>query len=402
MGLIVQKFGGTSVGTVERIIAVAERIKETQDQGNQVVVVVSARSGVTNELVARAKEINDFPGAREMDLLLSIGEQESIALTAMALHKLGVSAVSRTGPQAGIVTDFAHTKARIQKVSGGDIRERLLEGNVVIVAGFQGMNREGHITTLGRGGSDLSAIALAAALKADICQIYTDVDGVYTADPRIVSTAKKMETISYEEMLELASSGTKVMQSRAVEFAQKYRVVFEVKSSFNKNQGTIVKEETSMESVLVSGVALDKNQSKITVKNIPDRPGAAADLFSKLDHAKIIVDMIIQNVGRNGVANLSFTVPKDDVRDAIEAIRAIVKEWGYGEVEEPEKIAILSIVGVGMRSHSGVAAKLFGALSEAGVNIKTISTSEIKVAVALELKDADVATVKVHDAFGLN
>ena len=402
MGLIVQKFGGTSVGTVERIIAVAERIKETQDQGNQVVVVVSARSGVTNELVARAKEINDFPGAREMDLLLSIGEQESIALTAMALHKLGVSAVSRTGPQAGIVTDFAHTKARIQKVSGGDIRERLLEGNVVIVAGFQGMNREGHITTLGRGGSDLSAIALAAALKADICQIYTDVDGVYTADPRIVSTAKKMETISYEEMLELASSGTKVMQSRAVEFAQKYRVVFEVKSSFNKNQGTIVKEETSMESVLVSGVALDKNQSKIMVKNIPDRPGAAADLFSKLDHAKIIVDMIIQNVGRNGVANLSFTVPKDDVRDAIEAIRAIVKEWGYGEVEEPEKIAILSIVGVGMRSHSGVAAKLFGALSEAGVNIKTISTSEIKVAVALELKDADVATVKVHDAFGLN
>lgn len=402
MGLIVQKFGGTSVGTIERIMAVAKRIKETQDLGNQVVVVVSARSGVTNELVARAKEINDFPGAREMDLLLSIGEQESIALTAMALHKLGVSAVSRTGPQAGIVTDFAHTKARIQKVSGGDIRERLLEGNIVIVAGFQGMNREGHITTLGRGGSDLSAIALAAALQADVCQIYTDVDGVYTADPRIVPTAKKMQTISYEEMLELASSGTKVMQSRAVEFAQKYKVVFEVRSSFNKNRGTIVKEETSMESVLVSGVALDKNQSKITVKNIPDRPGAAADLFSKLDQAKIIVDMIIQNVGRNGVANLSFTVPKEDVRDAIEAIRAIVKEWGSGEVEEPEKIAILSIVGVGMRSHSGVAAKLFGALSEAGVNIKTISTSEIKVAVALELKDADKATIKVHDAFGLN
>ena len=402
MGLIVQKFGGTSVGTIERIMAVAKRIKETQDLGNQVVVVVSARSGVTNELVARAKEINDFPGAREMDLLLSIGEQESIALTAMALHKLGVSAVSRTGPQAGIVTDFAHTKARIQKVSGGDIRERLLEGNVVIVAGFQGMNREGHITTLGRGGSDLSAIALAAALQADVCQIYTDVDGVYTADPRIVPTAKKMQTISYEEMLELASSGTKVMQSRAVEFAQKYKVVFEVRSSFNKNLGTIVKEETSMEAVLVSGVALDKNQSKITVKNIPDRPGAAADLFSKLDQANIIVDMIIQNVGRNGVANLSFTVPKDDVRDAIESIRAIVKEWGYGEVEEPEKIAILSIVGVGMRSHSGVAAKLFGALSEAGVNIKTISTSEIKIAVALELKDADIATIKVHDAFGLN
>ena len=402
MGLIVQKFGGTSVGTVERIMAVAKRIKETQDQGNQVVVVVSARSGVTNELVARAKEINDFPGAREMDLLLSIGEQESIALTAMALHKLGVSAVSRTGPQAGIVTDFAYTKARIQKVSGGDIRKRLLDGNIVIVAGFQGMNREGHITTLGRGGSDLSAIALAAALQADVCQIYTDVDGVYTADPRIVPSAKKMETISYEEMLELASSGTKVMQSRAVEFAQKYRVIFEVRSSFNKNRGTIVKEETSMESVLVSGVALDKNQSKITVKNIPDRPGAAADLFSKLDQAKIIVDMIIQNVGRNGVANLSFTVPKEDVRDAIEAIRAIVKELGSGEVEEPEKIAILSIVGVGMRSHSGVAAKLFGALSEAGVNIKTISTSEIKVAVALELKDADIATVKVHDAFGLN
>ena len=402
MGLIVQKFGGTSVGTVDRIVAVAKRIQETQDLGNQVVVVVSARSGVTNELVARAKKINDFPDAREMDLLLSIGEQESIALTTMALHKLGIPAVSRTGSQAGIITDFAHTKARIQKVSGGDIRERLSEGNVVIVAGFQGMNRDGHITTLGRGGSDLSAVALAAALNADFCEIYTDVDGVYTADPRIVSSAKKMKAISYEEMLELASSGTKVMQSRAVEFAQKYRVVFEVRSSFNNNRGTIVREEKSMESVLVSGVALDKNQSKITVKNIPDRPGAAADLFSKLDHANIIVDMIIQNVGRNGVANLSFTVPKEDVRNAIEAIQAILKAWGCGEVEEPEKIAILSVVGVGMRSHSGVAAKLFGALSQAGVNIKTISTSEIKVAVALDLEDADGATVKVHDAFGLN
>lgn len=402
MGLIVQKFGGTSVGTVDRIVAVAKRIQETQDLGNQVVVVVSARSGVTNELVARAKKINDFPDAREMDLLLSIGEQESIALTTMALHKLGIPAVSRTGSQAGIITDFAHTKARIQKVSGGDIRERLSEGNVVIVAGFQGMNRDGHITTLGRGGSDLSAVALAAALNADFCEIYTDVDGVYTADPRIVPSAKKMKAISYEEMLELASSGTKVMQSRAVEFAQKYRVVFEVRSSFNNNRGTIVREEKSMESVLVSGVALDKNQSKITVKNIPDRPGAAADLFSKLDHANIIVDMIIQNVGRNGVANLSFTVPKEDVRNAIEAIQAILKAWGCGEVEEPEKIAILSVVGVGMRSHSGVAAKLFGALSQAGVNIKTISTSEIKVAVALDLEDADGATVKVHDAFGLN
>ena len=402
MGLIVQKFGGTSVGSVDRIVAVAKRIQETQSQGNQVVVVVSARSGVTNELVARAKKINDFPGAREMDLLLSIGEQESIALTAMALHKLGTPAVSRTGSQAGIITDFAHTKARIQKVIGGDIRERLSEGNVVIVAGFQGMSRDGHITTLGRGGSDLSAIALAAALNADFCEIYTDVDGVYTADPRIVPSAKKMKAISYEEMLELASSGTKVMQSRAVEFAQKYRVVFEVRSSFNNNRGTIVREEKSMESVLVSGVALDKNQSKITVKNIPDRPGAAADLFLKLDHANIIVDMIIQNVGRNGVANLSFTVPKEDVRNAIEAIQAILKQWGCGEVEEPEKIAILSVVGVGMRSHSGVAAKLFGALSQAGVNIKTISTSEIKVAVALDLEDADGATVKVHDAFGLN
>lgn len=402
MAVIVQKYGGTSVGSVERIKEVALRIKATVDQGHKVVVVVSARGGVTNELISRAKEINAQPAEREMDMLLSIGEQETIALTAMALDAIGVPAVSRTGPQAGIVTDFAHTKARIQKIDGGDIRDQLSEGNVVIVAGFQGMSRKGHITTLGRGGSDLSAIALAAALKADLCQIYTDVDGVYTADPRIVPNAKKLEQISYEEMLELASSGTKVMQSRAVEFAQKYKVVFEVRSSFNHNPGTIVKEEASLEDVLVSGVAIDKNQTKITINDVPDKPGAAADIFRALDDARVIVDMIIQNVGANGVANLSFTVLRDDERKARQAILALIEKWGCGTVSEPFDIAILSVVGVGMRSHSGVAATLFRALGDNDINIQTISTSEIKIAVAIDLEMANKAANVAHEAFGLD
>lgn len=402
MAIIVQKFGGTSVGSVERIKEVALRIKSTVEEGHKVVVVVSARGGVTNELISRAREINSQPAEREMDMLLSIGEQETIALTAMALDAIGVPAVSRTGPQAGIVTDFAHTKARIQKIDGGDILDQLNQGNVVIVAGFQGMSKMGHITTLGRGGSDLSAIALAAAVKADLCQIYTDVDGVYTADPRIVPDACKLEEISYEEMLELASSGTKVMQSRAVEFAQKFNVVFEVRSSFNHNSGTIVKEEASLEDVLVSGVAIDKNQSKITVSGVPDRPGAAADIFQVLDDSRVIVDMIIQNVGKNGIANLSFTVLRDDVIKAKSAIEGLIEQWGSGQVAEPLDIAILSVVGVGMRSHSGVAATLFRALAENDINIETISTSEIKIAVAIDTEVADKATQVVHAAFGLD
>ena len=286
MSLIVQKYGGTSVGDIDRIKNVAQRVKETYAAGHQVVVVVSARSGVTNELIGRAKALNPHPDEREMDMLLAVGEQETIALTAMALHAIGVPAVSRTGLQAGILTDPAHTRARITSISGGDLKQQLDEGKVVILAGFQGHSADGQITTLGRGGSDLSAIAIAAALKADLCQICTDVDGVYTADPRVVPDAKKLDAISYEEMLELASSGSKVMQNRAVEFAQKFNVVFEVRSSFNNNPGTIVKEEVaSMEDVVVSGVALDKNQAKIVVSDLPDRPGTAAKLFQALGAA---------------------------------------------------------------------------------------------------------------------
>jgi aspartate kinase len=402
MALIVQKFGGTSVADVDRIRNVAERVKASYDAGNQIVVVVSARSGVTNELIGRAKALNPKPDDREMDMLLAVGEQETIALTAMALHSLGVPAVSRTGLQAGILTDPAHTRARITKISGGDIPEQLSAGKVVILAGFQGHSSDGQITTLGRGGSDLSAIAIAAALNADLCQICTDVDGVYTADPRIVSSARKLDEIAYEEMLELASSGSKVMQNRAVEFARKFNVVFEVRSSFNNNPGTIVKEEAaSMEDVVVSGVALDKNQARIVVSELPDQPGTAAGLFQSIASAGVSVDMIVQNIGRDGKANMTFTVPRDDVARAQEGVVSAFAE-SDGVQFESSDIAKVSVVGVGMRSHSGVAATLFEALAEAKVNIQLVSTSEIKISVGIDPADAEEATRIVHDAFGLD
>ncbi len=400
MPLIVQKYGGTSVGDVTCIKNVAQRVKETYDAGNQVVVVVSARFGVTNDLVARAKAINSTPDEREMDMLLTVGEQETIALTAMALHALGVPALSRTGREAGILTDSAHTRARITSISGGDIFEQLDAGKVVILAGFQGQSPEGQITTLGRGGSDLSAIAIASALNADICQICTDVDGVYTADPRVVPNATRMKEISYEEMLELASSGSKVMQNRAVEFARKYNVVFEVRSSFNNNPGTIVKKEVvSMEDVVVSGVALDKNQSKIVVSDLPDRPGIAAKLFKALASADISVDMIVQNLGRRGKANMTFTVPCDDIYRAKKVVTESFPDEAHGKLFEASDIAKISVVGVGMRSHSGVAARLFEALAEADVNVQLVSTSEIKISVGIDPKEAEEATRIVHDAF---
>ncbi len=403
MALIVQKYGGTSVADVERIQNVARRVKESYDSGNQVVVVVSARSGVTNELVKRAYQLNPNPDEREMDLLLSVGEQETIALTAMALHALGIPAVSRTGSQAGIETDPAHTRARILRITGGDIREQIDAGKVVILAGFQGHSPEGQVTTLGRGGSDLSAIAIAAALKADLCQIFTDVDGVYTADPRIVPLAKKIESISYEEMLEMASAGSKVMQNRAVEFAQKFKVLFEVRSSFNNNPGTIVKEEVpSMEDVVVSGVALDKNQAKLVVSDLPDRAGTAAQLFQTIADAGVSVDMIVQNIGREGKANMTFTVTRDDVKRAEKAVKAAFPELEAGEGFEASEIAKVSVVGVGMRTHSGVAATLFEALAEAAVNIQLISTSEIKISVGIDPQDAEKAAQVVHRAFGLD
>jgi len=402
MALIVQKYGGTSVGDVERIKKVAERIKHIRDEGNQLVVVVSARSGVTNELIARAEAVCANPSEREMDQLLSIGEQETIALTAMALHGIGVPAISYTGAQAGIVTDKAHTKARIHSIDATALKRDLAAGNIIIVAGFQGINAEGQITTLGRGGSDLSAIAIAGAIKADKCEIYTDVDGVYTADPRIVKNARKIEEISYDEMLELASAGSKVMQNRSVEFAKKYDVVFEVRSSFNHNPGTIVKEEVaSMEKVVVRGVAVDKNQAKVVLSDVADKPGSAAKVFKALADANIVVDMIVQNVGQNGVANLTFTVPANEVSKATRALDPVLKELG-GTISSQDQVAKLSVVGVGMKTHSGVAATLFQALADTGVNIDLISTSEIKITVAIAQSKADDAARAVHTAFGLD
>ena len=403
MARFVQNYGGTSVGDIERIKRVAQRIMEWRDQGNELVVVVSARAGVTNELIAKAKAITAQPDEREMDMLLAIGEQETIALTAMALQAIGVPAVSRTGQQAGIVSDSFHTKAKIKRFEDSPLNADLAAGKVVIVAGFQGVNEQGETTTLGRGGSDLTAIAVSHIVKADICQIYTDVDGVYTADPRIVTKASKIEEISYDEMLELASSGSKVMQSRSVEFAHKYGVDFEVRSSFNNNPGTIVKAETkSMEDVVVRGVAADKDQAKIVVSHIPDKPGTAAKVFTALAGAAIVVDMIVQNMGRDGIANLTFTVPKTETAKAEKLVTQVLAEVGGGKVEVFENMAKLSIVGVGMKTHSGVAAKLFESLAAEGINIDLISTSEIKISVTVDAARIDDAQRAVHTAFGLD
>jgi len=360
-------------------------------------------SGVTDNLIKLAKEIMPLPNEREMDVLLATGEQQTIALTAIALHSLNVPAVSLTGAQAGIVTDGVHTKAKIHNITPKKVRDLLKAGNVVIVAGFQGETPEGQITTLGRGGSDLTAIALAAALKADLCQIYTDVDGVYTADPRIVPDAKKLSEISYDEMLELASLGAKVMQSRSVEFAKKFGVVFEVRSSLNDNPGTIVKEETrSMEDVVVRGVSLDKNQAKITLVGVPDKPGVAARIFKALGDAAVNVDMIVQNISHGSGApatDLSFTTDKPDLLKAQKVIDGLKKQLGFRDVIATEKIGKLSIVGVGMKSHTGVAGKLFETLANAGVNIDMISTSEIKISVVIDLAKGEAAMKAVHAAF---
>ena len=402
MARIVQKFGGTSVGDIERIRNVAERVKETRDKGNQVVVVVSARAGVTDRLIAEAKRLSSEPDEREMDVLLSVGEQESIALLTIALQSIGVPAVSRTGRQAGVETDSHHTRARITKVTGGDILQQTKQGKVVIVAGFQGLGSDGEITTFGRGASDLTAIAISASLDAEICEIFTDVDGVFTADPRVVPKARKLSEISYDEMLEMASLGSKVVQARAVELAKKFSVDFEVRSTFNKNRGTIVKEEVaSMEDVLVRGAAIDVNQVKIVVNEVPDQPGTAAKIFQKLADAQIVVDMIVQNIGRGGRANLTFTVPSDDAYKAERSVQQCLIEMGGGKISSVDRIAKLSVVGVGMRTHTGVAASLFSALATAGINIQIISTSEIKISVAIEPEHSDEALRIAHNAFSL-
>src|SRR3974390_2307486 len=403
MALIVQKYGGTSVGNRDRIKKVAARVAKYREKGDQIVVVVSAMSGVTDNLSKLAKERMPLPNDRERDVLLATGEQTTIALPAIALHSLGVPAVSLTGAQAGIVTDGVHTKAKIRNISPRRIHELLNQGKAVIVAGFQGQTIEGQVTTLGRGGSDLTAIALAAALKADLCQIYTDVDGVYTADPRIVPNAKKLEEISYDEMLELASLGAKVMQSRSVEFAKKFEVIFEVRSSLNDNPGTIVKEETrNMEDVVVRGVSLDKNQAKVTLVAVPDKPGVAARIFKAIGDANINVDMIVQNFGHGSGApatDLSFTVDKPELLKAQKVIDGLKQDIGYGKVIATDKIGKLSIVGVGIKSHTGVAAKMFEILAREGVNIEMISTSEIKVSVVIDLAKGEQAMKAIHAAF---
>ena len=403
MALIVQKFGGSSVADIDRIRNVANRVAQYRHRGDQVVVVVSAMRGVTDNLIDMAKSLMPVPSEREMDMLLATGEQTTIALLAIALQSMDIPAASLTGAQAGIVTDGVHSKAKIRNITPNKIHAMLDAGNVTIVAGFQGETSEGHITTLGRGGSDLTAIALAAALKADLCQIYTDVDGVYTSDPRMVPTAKKLEEISYDEMLELASLGAKVMQSRSVEFAKNFGVLFEVRSSLNDNPGTLVKEETqSMEDVVIRGVSLDKNQAKVTLVGVPDKPGMAARVFKQLADSAINVDMIVQNVSHGSdtpSTDLSFTIDKPDVAKAQSVIDGMRGDISFGEALADENIGKLSIVGVGMRSHSGIAAKVFEVLAAAGVNIQMISTSEIKISVVIGIDKAEEATRAVHDAF---
>jgi aspartate kinase len=402
MSFIVQKYGGTSVGNPERIRNVASRVAECHKAGHRLVVVVSAMSGVTDSLIRLAREVNPEATAREVDVLLSTGEQQTIALLALALHGLGIPAVSLTGAQAGIITDRIHTKAKILNITPKKVHDHLDAGNVVIVAGFQGQNEDGHITTLGRGGSDLTAIAMAAALKADTCQIYTDVDGVYTADPRLVPNAKKINEISYDEMLELASLGAKVMQARSVEFAKKFKVKFEVRSSFNHNPGTVITEEhPAMEDVVLRGVSLEKNQAKVTIIGVPDKPGVAAGLFSALAESGMNVDMILQNVSLQGTTDLTFTINRDDLTAARKVIDVQAAKIGAKSSTAQDGISKLSVVGIGMRSHTGVAAALFRALAEAGINIQMISTSEIKISVIINESEGVRATQVVHDAFKL-
>ncbi len=402
MALIVQKYGGTSVGNPERIQNVARRVLATQQAGNSVVVVVSAMSGVTDGLIKLAKEVSPAPAEREMDVLLATGEQTTIALTAMAINALGGKAVSLTGAQAGIITSGVHTKAKIANIAPRQVRKFLQEGNVCIVAGFQGQTLEGQITTLGRGGSDLTAIAIAAALKADMCEIYTDVDGVYTCDPRVVPDAKKIEEIAYDELLEMASSGSKVMQSRSVEFAKKFKVPFEVRSSFNNNRGTIVKEESiGLENVVVRGISLERKQAKVTITQVPDKPGTASCIFTALSEANVIIDVIVQNVSVSGSTDISFTMSADELEKLGAVIDRVAKEVAAGEVLKKSGIAKLSVVGIGMRSHSGVAATLFECLGNGGVNIQMISTSEIKIAVIIDEAQIEHAAKLAHAAFGL-
>ncbi|HUW49377.1 MAG TPA: aspartate kinase [Sulfuricella sp.] len=404
MALIVQKYGGTSVGTPERIANVAQRVAKFKMLGHQVVVVVSAMSGETNRLVALAKEMQPNPDSREMDVLLSTGEQVTIALLSMALMELGLKARSYTGSQVKIVTDGAHTKARILDIEEHNIRADLNAGYVVVVAGFQGVDEKGNITTLGRGGSDTTGVALAAALKADECQIYTDVDGVYTTDPRVVPEARRLKTITFEEMLEMASLGSKVLQIRSVEFAGKYKVKLRVLSSFDdEGEGTLItfEEEDNMEQAIISGIAFNRDEAKITVLGVPDRPGIAYQILGPVGEANIDVDMIIQNVGADGTTDFTFTVHRNEFKKALEVLKGVQSHIGAREISGDDRIAKVSVIGVGMRSHAGIASTMFRTLAEEGINIQMISTSEIKISVVIDEKYMELAVRVLHKAFNL-
>lgn len=404
MALIVQKYGGTSVGSVERIEAVAERVANHHSDGDQLIIVVSAMSGETNRLLGLARDLTSNPSPRELDVLVSTGEQVSMALLAMALHKRGIDALSLKGSQVAIRTDSFHSKARIQSIDDRRLRAELDQGRVVVVAGFQGVDENGEVTTLGRGGSDTSAVALAAAVGADECQIYTDVDGVYTTDPRIVDGAQRLESITFEEMLEMASMGSKVLQLRSVEFAGKYQVPLRVLSSFKEGPGTLIKmdEDDPMEAPTIAGIAFNRDEAKLTVIGVPDTPGIAYQILGPIGDANIEVDVILQNVGDEGKTDFTFTVSRSDLEKAEAVLESHISELGALEWRSDSRIAKVSVVGVGMRSHAGVAANMFKALADVGVNIQMISTSEIKISVIIEEKFLELAVRTLHSAFGLD
>ena len=405
MSLLVQKYGGTSVGSIERIEAVADKVAAFRAQGHDMVVVLSAMSGETNRLIGLAQQIQQTPDPRELDVLVSTGEQVTIALLCMALKKRDVDARSYTGGQVRILTDNAHTKARIQAIDEANMRTDLQAGRVVVVAGFQGVDEQGNITTLGRGGSDTTGVALAAALKADECQIYTDVDGVYTTDPRVVECARRLEKITFEEMLEMASLGSKVLQIRSVEFAGKYNVPLRVLSSFKEGPGTLItldEENSTMEQPIVSGIAFNRDEAKVTVAGVPDTPGVAAKILAPIGAANIEVDVIVQNVAADNTTDLTFTVHKNDMNKAVAVLQSVAKEIGAREVRSDDKVAKVSIVGVGMRSHAGVASRMFTALAQDSINIQMITTSEIKISVIIDERYLELAVRSLHTAFGLD
>ncbi|GKH60581.1 aspartokinase [Campylobacter ureolyticus] len=396
--LIVQKYGGTSVGTLERIDLVAKKIAKRKDDGNSLVVVVSAMSGVTNKLIDYAEYFSKNPSTRELDMLLSAGERVTSSLLAIALKELGYKAVAFSGRQAGLKTDSFHTKAKIELIDPTSINEALKDDKIVVIAGFQGVDKNGDVTTLGRGGSDLSAVAIAGAIKADLCEIYTDVDGVYTTDPRIEPRARKLDKITYDEMLELASLGAKVLQNRSVELAKKLNINLVTRSSFNENDGTLITGEKKMEGAIISGIALDRNQARVTIRNVDDKPGVAAKIFKILSTQETNVDMIIQNIGTDGVANIGFTVPENELNQTLKALSNLDDSFS---VESDSNIVKVSVVGIGMKSHSGIAALAFETLAKNGINIQMISTSEIRISIIVEAKYGELAVRILHEAYEL-